>query len=257
MAEFINDPQETEFEAEAAKAEGQGTTQTTEIPEEFRNKTPEDLIRVIQDQKTFIGRQASEVGEVRKLADELIKRSLVQNQAPQKEEQPLDDADFLLNPKDTVAKLVANHPSVRQAQAAAMRMDALARKQALLDRHPDANDVVRDQEFQAWVKQSPTRVRKFMQAHSQYDAEAGDDLISTWKELRDARKVASEGAKNLREESNQTLREAAAVTGNAPSEGSKKILRRADLIKLQLTDPKRYQAMQDEILLAYAERRVK
>jgi len=37
----------------------------------------------------------------------------------------------------------------------------------------------------------------------------------------------------------------------------KKIYRRADLIRLRTNDPERYDALQDEILEAYAEGRVK
>jgi hypothetical protein len=41
------------------------------------------------------------------------------------------------------------------------------------------------------------------------------------------------------------------------SVGGKKIYRRADLINLQVTDPRRYEALSDEIQSAYAEGRVK
>ena len=46
-----------------------------------------------------------------------------------------------------------------------------------------------------------------------------------------------------------------ASTGNANGSGeapSRKIYRRADIIKLMQTDPKRYQALSNEIMAAYA-----
>ena len=52
----------------------------------------------------------------------------------------------------------------------------------------------------------------------------------------------------------------AANTGKAQGSAetaSKKIYRRADIIKLMKTDPERYQALSGEILQAYAEGRVK
>jgi hypothetical protein len=39
--------------------------------------------------------------------------------------------------------------------------------------------------------------------------------------------------------------------------GGKKVYRRADLIQLQVSDPNRYEALQDEIYSAYQEGRVK
>jgi len=52
----------------------------------------------------------------------------------------------------------------------------------------------------------------------------------------------------------------AASTGTARGSSespSRKIYRRADIIKLMQTDPKRYQALSDEIMQAYQEGRVK
>ena len=50
---------------------------------------------------------------------------------------------------------------------------------------------------------------------------------------------------------------AATVDVGGAGESSRKVYRRADLIKLKLTDPSRYEALQDDILAAYAEGRVK
>ena len=52
------------------------------------------------------------------------------------------------------------------------------------------------------------------------------------------------------------LKSAAVDTGGT-GETSKRIYRRADLIRLRMTDPDRYNALQDEIMAAYAEDRVK
>jgi hypothetical protein len=51
-----------------------------------------------------------------------------------------------------------------------------------------------------------------------------------------------------------------ASTGSVKGSGessSKKTYRRADIIQLMQTDPERYQALQPEIMRAYAEKRVK
>jgi hypothetical protein len=50
---------------------------------------------------------------------------------------------------------------------------------------------------------------------------------------------------------------AAAVDTGGAGESSKKIYRRADLIRLKMTDPNRYDALSDEIMQAYSDGRVK
>ena len=50
---------------------------------------------------------------------------------------------------------------------------------------------------------------------------------------------------------------AATVDVGGTGESSRKVYRRADLIKLKMTDPQRYEDMQPEIMAAYSEGRVK
>ena len=61
---------------------------TSEIPEKYRGKSLEDIVRMHQEAEKLIGKQAQEVGEVRKLADELIKQNLGVKQQMVKEEEP-------------------------------------------------------------------------------------------------------------------------------------------------------------------------
>ena len=50
---------------------------------------------------------------------------------------------------------------------------------------------------------------------------------------------------------------AAGVDVGGSGESSRKVYRRADLIRLKMTDPQRYESLSDEIMAAYAEGRVK
>ena len=61
-----------ELEVEEVKA--------NEIPEKYRSKSLEEVVRMHQEAERYIGKQAQEVGEVRKLADELIKQNLAPKQ---------------------------------------------------------------------------------------------------------------------------------------------------------------------------------
>ena len=60
-----------ELEIEQQKIE-----QKPELPEKYRDKSLDDIVRMHQEAEKLIGRQAQEVGEVRKLADELLKQQL-------------------------------------------------------------------------------------------------------------------------------------------------------------------------------------
>ena len=75
--------QQSEIDAEDFKTD-QVTQQTeqnnsqvaSEIPEKYKGKNLEDIVRMHQEAEKLIGRQAQEVGEVRRLADELLKQKL-------------------------------------------------------------------------------------------------------------------------------------------------------------------------------------
>jgi len=54
-----------------------------EIPDKYRNKSIHDIVKMHQEAEKLIGKQAQEVGEVRKLADDLLRRELYQQQAVQ------------------------------------------------------------------------------------------------------------------------------------------------------------------------------
>ena len=62
-------------------------------------------------------------------------------------------------------------------------------------------------------------------------------------------------------ESGETTRKnnlkAATVDVGGSGESSKRVYRRADLIRLKMTDPNRYDALSEEIMQAYADGRVK
>ncbi|CAK0752509.1 hypothetical protein CCP3SC1AL1_190006 [Gammaproteobacteria bacterium] len=56
--------------------EQQKVLQKAELPEKYREKSLDEIVRMHQEAEKLIGKQAQEVGEVRKLADELIKQNL-------------------------------------------------------------------------------------------------------------------------------------------------------------------------------------
>ena len=244
----------SEIEAEEQKQIQEEVTPEPEvpkIPETYSGKSLEDIVKMHQEAEKLIGRQAQEVGEMRKLADQLIQQSLNKEQPVAKQE---TEIDFFEDPKTAVQKAVEAHPDIIAAREAAQQFKKMQTQQLLQQKHPDFAEVVGDGEFQEWVKASPIRLNMFAMADSQYDFDSADELLSTFKQIRTAKaqQTADAGQKMLK----QNLK-AASVDVGGTGESSAKIYRRADLIRLKMTDPDRYEQLQPEIMKAYAEGRVK
>jgi hypothetical protein len=83
-------------------------------------------------------------------------------------------------------------------------------------------------------------------------------LLANFKALKKMKQeTVQQAAQQLQDQRNQTLKAATVAVDGATGETSKKIYRRQDLIRLQLTDPDRYMALQDDIMAAYNENRVR
>lgn len=233
----------SEIEAEEAKA--------PEIPEKYRSKSLEEVIRMHQEAEKLIGKQAQEVGEVRKLADELLKQSVSSKQQP-KDEEP--EVDFFEDPKKAVQKTVESHPDVLAARQAAVEFKRMQTQQKLAQEHPDYAQLVQDPEFASWVKASPVRVGLYAKADGEFDFDSANELLSTYKQIRGVKAKATEDAGEATRK--QNLKTAQVDVGGS-GESSRRVYRRADLIRLKMTDPSRYESLSEEIMKAYAEGRVK
>ncbi len=225
------------------------------IPEKYRGKKLEDIVKMHQEAEKLIGRQAQEVHEVRSMADELLKRSLA---TPVKQEQPVvqnqPEVDFFENPTEAVNKAVENHPSVREAKQAAAEMARMKAAQKLAAKHPDFTTIAQDSGFIDWVKASPIRLGLYAKADADFDFDSADELLSTYKSLKQVQQQqVNDDSKKQREQQMK----AASVDVSGTGEVSKKVYRRADLIRLRMENPDRYFALQDEIMAAYSEGRVK
>ena len=258
MAEFVDsiDDVQDEFQAEEVKAEAPPTPEEPAIPEKYKGKSLDDIIKMHQEAEKLIGRQAQEVGEVRKLADELIKRQITPQEQPVKAVE--DDTDFFADPVKAVNKAVSSHPAVMQAQQAAAQMARMQTANRLAQTHPDYTQVIADPEFAGWVNESPVRQRLYAAADKQFDFDSANELLSNFKALKKAKQdTVQQAAQQLQDQRNQTLKAATVAVDGATGETSKKIYRRADLIRLQKTDPERYMSLQDDIISAYNEGRVR
>ena len=224
------------------------------VPEKYQGKSLGQVVQMHQEAEKLLGRQSSEVGELRKVVDDYISTQSPQP-APQQYVEPEDDIDYFTDPQAAVNRAIDNHPKIREAQEYSAQYKKQASLATLTSKHPDMQGILKDPKFAEWIQASKVRTKLFVDADQGYDAEAADELFSLWKERKT---VAQQTVKVEKQARKQQIK--AANTGNArgSAEGSrKKVYRRADIIKLMRTDPERYQALSEEILRAYSEGRVK
>jgi hypothetical protein len=232
--------------------EEQKASSKPDLPEKYRDKSLDEIVRMHQEAEKLIGKQAQEVGEVRKLADELIRQNLGSKQQQTKQDEP--EIDFFEDPKKAVQRTVDSHPDILAARQATLEMKRTQIQQRLAQDHPDFGDIAKDQDFANWVKSSPVRIELFKRADAEYDYDSANELLSTYKQLRGVKKQQSEASSEATRK--QSLK-AVGVDVGGSGESSKKVYRRADLIRLKMQDPNRYDALSDEIMAAYQEGRVR
>jgi len=224
------------------------------VPEKYQGKSMEEVVQMHQEAEKLLGRQSSEVGELRKVVDDYISNS-ISTPAPQQHVEPEEDIDYFTDPQGAVNRAIENHPRIREAQQYTEQYKKQSSLATLQAKHSDMQQILDDPKFAEWIKASKIRTQLFVAADQGYDADSADELFSLWKERKT---VAQQTATVEKQARKQTLK--AANTGNArgSAEGSrKKVYRRADIIKLMKNDPDRYQALSEEIMAAYAEGRVK
>lgn len=265
MATFIDEgEQEPQENEELASLEEQEPTQETpeepqqqddedDIPEKYKGKSVKDIVRMHQEAERAIGKQGSEVGELRKIVDDFVKAQTVtkQQQAPEVDE----EVDFFTDPEKAIAKAISKHPKVQQAEQMAVRSAQAEILAALKTNHPDYADIIKDRSFVDWIGKSKVRQELFARADRNYDFDAANELLSTWKERT---QVVNQTKEVEQVQRKQAVK--AASTGSIKGSGeplSKKTYLRADIIELMRFNPDRYQELAPEIMQAYAEGRVR
>lgn len=224
-----------------------------QIPEKFQGKSVEEVVRSYTELEKLHGRQSREMGDLRKLTDDLIHKSL-QSAAPEVKEDPID---IFTEPDRYVAKAIKEDPRLREFEETALKMKKTELLTDLKDRYGNVQEIIADPEFQEWVTASKVRTELFVRADKNFDKDAAVEILDTWKD-----KKMMSSTKQAREEQEEDLQRGLSSAGSVKGgsgtgEGSAKVYRRADIIRLQITDPKRYEKLIPEIRQAYAEGRVR
>ena len=226
-----------------------------ELPSKYKGKDVKDIIAMHQNAEKLLGKQSSEVGELRKVVDDFIRTQTVtqQEQAPA-QTADIDDLDFFENPKQAISQMLENHPSVKQSQQMAVQLAQQQTVAQLKANHPDYTQIVSDNGFIEWVGKSKVRTELLRKADA-YDFDSADELFTTWKERQ---ALVNDTVKTETQARKQSVKSGA--TGNVSGSNEpnrKKVYRRADIVELMTKNPERYQALAAEIRQAYADGRVR
>lgn len=228
----------------------------SEIPDKYRGKSVTDIIAMHQNAEQLLGKQGQEVGELRRVVDDFIASQTVkQEETAQTALDDFNETEFFEKPKETIQKLLENHPSIKQSQQLAAQIkqqEALARLKA---QHPDYVEIIKDEKFAEWIGKSKVRQKMLQEADKNYDFDSADELLTLWKErqqiVQDTMNVETKARK-------ESVKSASSGTSKGSAERApRKVYRRADIIELMRTDPERYASLAADIRQAYAEGRVK
>tara|TARA_R110000787_G_scaffold249849_1_gene355461 strand:+ start:2624 stop:3442 length:819 start_codon:yes stop_codon:yes gene_type:complete len=249
LSEEMDKPLE-EPEQEANETETQEAT--SDVPDKYKDKSLEDVVRMHQEAEKLLGKQSSEVGDLRKSVDDLLKVKLNEDAISTKsKEEP--ELDFYDDPKGSVNKAVENSSTMIQMKELLAKQHEQEVLGKIATKHPDYEAVVKNQNFLDWIKQSSVRT-ELLQRADKYDFNAADELLSNWKEI----KGIVEKTESINEKDRKLQVKAASTGGKGSGEPmSRKIYKRSEIVNLMINDPQKYQANADVIYKAYAEGRVK
>lgn len=177
-----------------------------DVPEKYRGKTARELLDIVMNQDSHIGRQGQELGTLRSEVGTLkglVDQSLaMRDQGMRREEvgnedEEFSDNDFILNPRDAVSKTVK-----RQTREQEQRLARLEQQAAAIDfgrRHPTASSDIEDPQFIEFVQKSHVRqglAQRAFADRDNIDFGAAEELWDLWDDYQSMRPREQAAADN-------------------------------------------------------------
>ena len=214
-------------EQEPQTEEVEETPEQTEadVPEKYQGKSTAEIVRMHQEAEKLLGKQSSEVGELRKVVDDYIQTQLStqETQATQADE----EIDFFSDPDKAVERAINNHPKIKEAEQISNQYRQSTAMNKLQTKHPEMQEILQDEKFAEWIKGSKIRQQLFVQADQQYDYDAADELFSLWKERQ---QVVTQTVANEKQQRKQAVKSASTGNANEAFGTKAKQLEKVDLL---------------------------
>jgi hypothetical protein len=257
LAESLSQEREPENEV-ITEIANNAKKEEAQLPPKFEGKNVDEIVKSYANLEQQFGRQGSELGELRKLADSLIQKNLqdTSNTRSESLEKSISEDDFYSDPVNAVRKVVEEALEPMKSNLSQTKVDSTV--QRLQAKHPDMADVVNDLGFQQWIMETTPRQDMWVKA-SNGDFEYADELFTQYKGNNTSQVQAQKEQKQVVK--NKELEDASSVSSGASQDAGgssgKTIYRRSELIRLKMNDPTRYGDLHGEIMQAYAEGRVR
>lgn len=234
-----------------------------QLPDKYKGKSLTEIVEMHRNAESELGRARNEIGQVRRLADELLginraqaPRTEVENPPPRKK---LTSDRLLDDPEQAVVEVVRSEAEQRErAQAERMaRLEAELLLTKFERKHPNFQSTIADPKFAEWVQKSSLRGSLAQRAY-QGDYTAADELLTLFNEAQPPveSKKDPDPADQARK-AGLVRPGSSAAAGNTNPNAGKQIWSRAKLMEMRLNNPEEFERLQPEILKAYAEKRVR
>lgn len=257
LSELQVAPEETPAEEVEAKQEA---TAAWEPPAKFKDKSIQDVVNSYTELEKAFGTKNNEVGELRKLTDQILQQSLKPDDGSGSPANSTIDVDSLLESPDTVInKAIDSNPRLKQLEdqlAASQRNEDL---RGFETSHPGGMEKVGTPEFLNWIQESPTRTKLFREAHVNYDYGLAGELIDMFDGITGVQTAATQEAQTQQKaKRDQQLKDAVTETGST-GESPKKVYKKTDLMKMMIHNRDAYDdpVFQAELQKAYNDGRVR
>lgn len=248
------------LDEEPSSAEATIGVQESAVPDKFKDKSLEEVIESYTNLEKEYGRKNNEVGELRKLADQLLEIQTKSvspdsggNTSHHHDDEEENDIDFWDDPQKALNQSLENNPTIKELESYVQTDKATKSLEKLKEHHSDYEKVLNDSHFASWLNENPTRAKLLQEANVNYDPDLAAEIISLYK--------LNSGDYNT-DTTNDDLRKAQVENSTSTptakqGKSKKKYYRRADLLKLRMQNPEKYHSMYEEIAAAYKEGRVK
>lgn len=240
-------PKEKEVEVELPE---------TTIPDKFKDKSIEDVVKSYENLEKELSRKNNEVGELRSLTDEFLKLELNKKTSETNSanfEKEITDEELFNDPSKVVNDLISRNPEIKKLSDMMIKNERQVGMDKFSKSHPDWQDVVNSGDFNKWINESESRLALFKRADTEYDYALGSDIITMYKQANQGNTEQNQENTNQR---NKALKSASVETSTSGNQRAK-VYSRSALMNMRLKDPSRYEAMRDVVELAYIEGRVR
>lgn len=223
-----------------------------DLPEKFKGKGLKDVVASYEALEKEYGRRNNEIGELRRLTDQLLQMENAKRTAPAPVE--VDASTLLDNPKEAIKAVLKDDPELSSLKEELKKIKVKDSKTAFESKHPDWQDVVNDNDFKSFTSERKFLRELYERADRNFDYEAATELLDLYKEIK---KPIKEVAETKLDSSIKKAKRATGGESGTSGVSSKKLYRRAELVALKINNPAKYAAMNEEITKAYAEGRVR